>query len=115
MIPKDLGYISVIGTHQPDLTYSDATIVNKMYGCGITASKTPCYKRPCTDLFSASTCKKLGYTQSPGNPHTIIVNVKGFVPVKVGCHLQNKRLCVTITPRVRWHNSNAVAATQHYH
>lgn len=28
------------------LTYTDATIVNKMYGCGITAAATPCNKIP---------------------------------------------------------------------
>jgi len=65
MIPKDLGYISVIG-HQTHVTYTDATIVNKMYRCGITASKTPCHPRPCTDSYTASTCKKLQSQQPSG-------------------------------------------------
>lgn len=63
MIPKDLDYLAVIGkSHQrgAPLTYTDATIVNKMYGCGITAAQTPCNKIPCTSRYSSSTCRSLG-------------------------------------------------------
>jgi len=70
IIPKDLGYISVIGRDR-DLTYTDATIVNKMYGCGITAPQTSCPARPCTDSpdISAAACEELEL-QHPG-PHPL--------------------------------------------
>jgi len=61
IVPKDLNYLNVIGRSHTnaDLTYSDVTIVNKMYGCGITAAQTPCPGVPCTSRYSASTCNSL--------------------------------------------------------
>jgi len=61
MVPKDLGYLSVIGAYNrgSGLTGSDANIVNKMYNCGITAAQTPCPKKPCTDRFPAAVCQQL--------------------------------------------------------
>jgi len=62
IVPKDLDYLAVIGrshSRSADLTYTDATIVNKMYGCNIQAAPTPCAKVSCTSRWSASTCNRL--------------------------------------------------------
>merc|ERR1712198_424364 len=42
IVPRDLDYLAVIGRSHTnaDLTYADATIVNKMYSCGINAAQT---------------------------------------------------------------------------
>jgi len=58
LVPKDLGYISVIGRAN-NLSYIDATIVNTMYKCGIAVDRTPCLRKPCTDSYSAQDCKTL--------------------------------------------------------
>jgi len=58
MIPKDLRYIAVIGEAK-ELTYSDATIVNKMYKCKISVAKTPCKPKACKTKFSETDCKRL--------------------------------------------------------
>jgi len=58
MVPWDLGYISVMGRIS-NLSYTDATIVNKMYKCGIAVAQTPCLRKPCTDLYSERDCKAL--------------------------------------------------------
>jgi len=62
IVPKDLDYLAVIGrshNRAADLTYTDVTIVNKMYGCNIQAQQTPCPKIPCTSRYSAATCNSL--------------------------------------------------------
>jgi len=61
IVPNDLDYLAVIGRSHTssDLTYTDVTIVNKMYGCNISASPTSCPKIPCTSRYSASTCNSL--------------------------------------------------------
>merc|ERR1712131_159392 len=62
IVPKDLDYLAVIGrshNRAADLTYTDVTIVNKMYGCNINATPTSCPKIPCTSRYSASTCNSL--------------------------------------------------------
>jgi len=62
IVPKDLDYLAVIGrshNRAADLTYTDVTIVNKMYGCNINAAPTSCPKIPCTSRYSASTCNSL--------------------------------------------------------
>merc|ERR1719474_2345357 len=51
IVPKDLDYLAVIGRSHArgaDLTYTDATIVNKMYGCSNSVAQTSCPKIPCT-------------------------------------------------------------------
>jgi len=58
MIPKDLGYISVIGEAKK-LSYTDAVIVNKMYKCKMSVAKIPCLTKPCTEKYSNSTCERL--------------------------------------------------------
>jgi len=62
IVPKDLDYLAVIGRSHArgaDLTYTDATIVNKMYGCSNSVAQTSCPKIPCTSKWSASTCNSL--------------------------------------------------------
>merc|ERR1712226_230304 len=62
IVPKDLDYLAVIGRSRvngADLTYTDATIVNKMYGCSNSVAQTSCPKIPCTSRWSSSTCNSL--------------------------------------------------------
>merc|ERR1712168_1110125 len=62
IVPKDLDYLAVIGRSHvrgADLTYTDSTIVNKMYGCNIQSAPTACNKIPCTSRWSSSTCNSL--------------------------------------------------------
>jgi len=62
IVPKDLDYLAVIGRSHvrgADLTYTDATIVNKMYGCSNSVAQTSCPKIPCTSRWSSSTCNSL--------------------------------------------------------
>merc|ERR1711915_267095 len=62
IVPKDLDYLAVIGrshVNGADLTYTDATIVNKMYGCSNSVAQTSCPKIPCTSRWSSSTCNSL--------------------------------------------------------
>merc|ERR1711872_859667 len=41
------------------LTYTDATIVNKMYGCSNVVGQTSCPKVPCTSKWSSRICNSL--------------------------------------------------------
>merc|ERR1711931_275980 len=62
IVPNDLDYLAVIGRSHvrgADLTYTDSTIVNKMYGCNIQSAPTACNKIPCTSRWSSSTCNSL--------------------------------------------------------
>lgn len=59
MIPLDLNYIAVIGREEHGISYYDAIMVNKMYGCEVTVPPKPCPGRPCTDKFSDSACDQL--------------------------------------------------------
>merc|ERR1711942_562641 len=62
IIPKDIDYLDVIGRSHvsgADLTYTDATIVNKMYGCSNVVAQTSCPKVPCTSKWSSRTCNSL--------------------------------------------------------
>merc|ERR1712142_147849 len=62
IVPKDLDYLAVIGRSHvrgAGLTYTDATIVNKMYGCSNSVAQTSCPKIPCTSKWSSSTCNSL--------------------------------------------------------
>jgi len=60
IVPKDLGYISVIG-RVSNISYADATIVNRMYNCSIAAIQTPCLRKLCTNLYSEHDCKNLEF------------------------------------------------------
>merc|ERR1712126_446607 len=70
IVPKDLDYLAVIGRNRndaaADLTYTDVTIVNKMYRCNINAAPTSCPKIPCTSKYSSSTCDYLRKISSKG-------------------------------------------------
>jgi len=68
MIPKDLGYLAVIGIPGQNLSFTDATVVNNMYECNIIASPTVCLPRPCTDIYPAEWCRKVeeDYGKLPG-------------------------------------------------
>jgi len=68
IVPKDLGYISVIGQVE-DISYSDATIVNKMYKCENTVAKTPCPMIPCTDLYFEDVCNALELRNNIASRH----------------------------------------------
>jgi len=63
IVTKDLDYLGTIGrAHVKDagLTYTDATIVNKMYGCSnVIVRQTSCPKVPCTSKWSSSICDSL--------------------------------------------------------
>jgi len=61
IVPYDVDYLAVIGKSHTsaDLTYTDVTIVNQMYGCGISAQRTSCPKISCTSRWSSSTCNSL--------------------------------------------------------
>jgi len=76
IVPLDLGYISVIGQGK-DISYNDATIVNKMYKCGNTVAKTPCLRKPCNDLYSEQDCKVLELENRFANLTASLVTSKG--------------------------------------
>jgi len=62
MVTKDLDYLGTIGRSHVSgagLTYTDATIVNKMYGCSNVVGQTSCPKVPCTAKWSSRTCSSL--------------------------------------------------------
>jgi len=62
MVTKDLDYLGTIGRSHvrgADLSYTDAMIVNKMYGCSNSVAQTSCPQIPCTSKWSASTCNSL--------------------------------------------------------
>jgi len=62
MVTKDLNYLGTIGRSHvrgADLSYTDAMIVNKMYGCSNSVAQTSCPQIPCTSKWPASTCNSL--------------------------------------------------------
>merc|ERR1712198_478021 len=62
MVTKDLDYLGTIGRSHVSgagLTYTDATIVNKMYGCSNVVGQTSCPKVPCTSKWSSRICNSL--------------------------------------------------------
>jgi len=83
VIPKDLGYLAVIGVPGQNLSFTDATIVNKMYGCNIKASPTVCLPKPCTAIYPAHWCKKVEevYGKLPGFRGLSEFKGKGEAPI----------------------------------